>query len=353
MKNQTNHARQLCGPALALAGLVVGIALPLASITAASAKQSDFGLVSSASSQENPLSLNRWSSNGPDGGPVLALAIDRSNPATMYAGTPTGVFKSTNGGESWSSSLTNAYVQIVAIAPTMPTTIFAAGRNGIHKSTDGGASWNAVNNGLENQDGQFYATALAIDPTNSNIIYTAGPDIDSGGTFKAIYKSTDGGGSWSVTKHSISPYAVHHALAIDPTNTNIIYAAGSVGNGTVWKSTDNGRIWSIVDVGLDTRYIVRALAIDPTNPNIIYVGTEGIGVYKSSDGGQSWSAFNDGLQVDPNDENFWGVSALAIDPGNPGIVLAGATFDGVFKRSNGGRWSAFNVGLTNLTTNAL
>src|SRR5207249_4553661 len=145
--------------------------------------------------------------------------------------------------------------------PTMPTTIFAAGRNGIHKSTDGGASWNAVNNGLENQDGQFYATALAIDPTNSNIIYTAGPDIDSGGTFKAIYKSTDGGGSWS--------------------------------------------------------------------------------------------ASNDGLQVDPNDENFWGVSALAIDPGNPGIVLAGATFDGVFKRSNGGRWSAFNVGLTNLTTNAL
>ena len=106
-------------------------------------------------------------------------------------------------------------------------------------------------------------------------------------------------------------------------------------------------------MGFDTRYIVHALAIDRTNPNIIYVGTESIGVYKSSDGGQSWSAFNDGLQVDPNDANFWGVNALAIDPDNPGIVFAGATFDGVFKSSNGGRWSAFNVGLTNLTTNAL
>src|SRR6266581_2865911 len=118
MKNQTNHARQLCGLALALAGLVVGIALPLASIATASAKQSDFGLVSSASSQENPLSLNRWSSNGPEGGTAVSLAIDRSDPATIYVATGSGVFKSTDGGESWSSTLTKDSAQIVAIAPT-------------------------------------------------------------------------------------------------------------------------------------------------------------------------------------------------------------------------------------------
>jgi photosystem II stability/assembly factor-like uncharacterized protein len=272
----------------------------------------------------------------------------------MYAGTPTGIFKSTDGGGSWSSSLTNAYVQILAIAPTTPTTLFAAGQGGIYKSTDSGTSWNAVNNGLENQNGPIYILALAIDPTNANIVYAAGPDIDDPTvTYKAIYKSTDGGGSWSFTKHSIRSFAVHHALAIDPVNSNIIYAAGSVGNGTVWKSTDNGRSWSIVDVGFDGRSTVYALAIDPTNPNIIYVGTQSLGVYKSSDGGGTWSVFRDGLQVDPNDaSNFFGVSALAIDPGNASIVFAG-TYGGVFKSISGGPWSALNSGLTNLGVNAL
>ena len=108
--SQINHARLLCGLALALVGLVVGIAIPLASITAASAKQSDSGLISSGSSQENPLSLNRWSSNGPDGGEVLSLAIDPSNSATIYAGTAAGVFKSTDAGGSWRSSLPGARI---------------------------------------------------------------------------------------------------------------------------------------------------------------------------------------------------------------------------------------------------
>jgi photosystem II stability/assembly factor-like uncharacterized protein len=358
MKNQRHHARHHVGLILALVGLMSWVALPLASATTAeSAKRSDSGSTSSASSQQNPLSLNGlngWSSNGPDGGPVLALAIDRSNPATMYAGNPTGVFKSTNGGESWSSSLTNAYVQILAIAPTSPTTLYAAGSRGIYKSTDGGTSWNTVNNGLENQYGPIYVLALTIDPTNANIVYAAGPDItDPSVTYKAIYKSTDGGGSWSITKFSIRSFAVHHTLAIDPINPNIIYAAGSVGNGTVWKSTDNGRFWTIVDVGSDSRSTVYAMAIDPINVNIIYVGTAALGVYKSSDGGGSWSALNDGLQLDANDPtSFLGVRALTFDPGNPSVIYAG-TYRGVFKSSNGGSWSALNVGLTNLGVNAL
>src|SRR5947209_2450605 len=143
MKNQTNHARQLCGLALALAGLVVGITLPLASITAASAKQSDSGLISSASSQENPLSLNRWSSNGPDGGEVLSLAIDPSNSATIYAGTAVGLFKSTNGGATWSISLAGGYIKDLVVYAPNPNIIYA----GSFKSTDGGLSWQPMSLG--------------------------------------------------------------------------------------------------------------------------------------------------------------------------------------------------------------
>src|SRR5213594_2016609 len=137
MKNQTNHARQLCGLALVLVGLGIGIALAMASNTAEAAKASGSRWIPSTPAEQNLQSLNRWSTNGPEGGAVPSLAIDRSDPATIFAATGSGVFKSTDGGESWSSTLTNDSAQIVAIAPTSPPTIYVAG-HGIYKSTDGG-----------------------------------------------------------------------------------------------------------------------------------------------------------------------------------------------------------------------
>ncbi len=353
MKNKTNHARHLWGLASALVGLVIGFAVPLASTTgAASVQRSSPASTSTAVSKENAEILNRWSSNGPDGGQVLSLAIDRTNPATIYAATASGVFKSTNGGESWSSSLTNTYVQIVAIAPTTPSTLYAASRTGVYRTTDGGTSWHAMNNGLTNQYGYAYVIALAVDPANSNVIYAGGLDTGvSGGYPNIIYKSTNGGASWSVSR-SAGPYTEINTLVVDPTNANTIYAGGAIGAaGTVFKTTDGGRSWSEAYLGFNSGYIVRALSVDPSSPSTILAGN-GYGVYKSNDGGLRWSAFNDGLQI-PSDPNyFWGVNSLAIDPGNPRIVYA-ATSGGVFKSSNGGSWSALNGGLSNLSTNAL
>ncbi|MGI8919430.1 MAG: Calx-beta domain-containing protein [Pyrinomonadaceae bacterium] len=342
---------------LATFGLIVVIALPVVFIeVAASVEKIDLSRSPVVFDQENPASLDRWSSNGPEGGIVLSLAIDRSNPAIIYAGTPTGVFKSTNRGESWSASLTANYVSIVEVAPTTPTTIFAASNKGIYKSTDAGATWNAVNNGLETQEGPIFITALAIDPTNSDIIYVAGPDIEVGGAFKAIYKTTNGGASWSITKHSINPNAYHHSLAIDAANPNIIYAAGNIGaSGTVWKSPDNGRFWYLFELGFDARYIVYTLTIDPTNTNVIYVGTEALGVYKSTDGGLNWTAFSDGLPyyaIGPNGQrSFYRVNSIKVDPLNPSIVYAG-TYAGVSRSTNGGSWNTLLSG-TNLSVNSL
>src|SRR5207302_2310333 len=152
MCNQRNHVRLCFGLALTLIGLISGIIISLDSVTTAAPLRRSTA-VSTASGQENPTSLNRWSSNGPDGANVLSLAIDPSHPAIVYAGTQSGVFKSSDAGESWSTSLTNASAQIVAIAPSTPTTIYAAGNNGVYKSVDGGKSWEATNHGLENQYG--------------------------------------------------------------------------------------------------------------------------------------------------------------------------------------------------------
>jgi len=100
--------------------------------------------------------INRWTTNGPAGGDILALAIDPSSPAILYAGTSLGVFKSTNGGESWSPINTGLTLypvlpvfRALAIDPSAPATLYAGTFfTGVFKSTNGGGSWSAINAGL-------------------------------------------------------------------------------------------------------------------------------------------------------------------------------------------------------------
>src|SRR5436309_6931479 len=107
---------------------------------------------------------NVWTSHGPEGGNIAALAIDPQTPATLYAGTVgKGVFKSTNGGGSWSAintGLTDTFVRTLAVDPQTPSTLYAGTFGGAFKSTTGGASWNAVNNRLTNTS----EGALAVEP---------------------------------------------------------------------------------------------------------------------------------------------------------------------------------------------
>ena len=97
--------------------------------------------------------VNTWTTNGPEGGQIRALAIDPATPATLYAGTfGGGVFKSTNGGGSWTAintGLTSNFANALAIAPSAPATLYAGTvGGGVFKSTNGGGSWTAVNTGL-------------------------------------------------------------------------------------------------------------------------------------------------------------------------------------------------------------
>src|SRR5436189_276047 len=126
--------------------------------------------------------INSWTStNGPNGGPIGALAIDPVTPATLYAGTDSnGVFKSTNGGGSWSAVNTgltdnNASRNVAAltIAPQIPTTLYAGTGGGLFKSTNGGGNWSALNSGL--------GGLLAIDPQRPATLYATG----GGGVFKS------------------------------------------------------------------------------------------------------------------------------------------------------------------------
>jgi hypothetical protein len=286
-----------------------------------------------------------WNSIGPTNAIVIALAIDPTASSTLYAGTETPeavdshtlvyvgtVFKSTDAGGTWiATSLTPFVVHAFAIDPAMPTTLYAGTFGaGVFKSTDAGASWGRVNNGLPLFP---FVAALAIDPTTPTTLY-AGTYTNTGG----VYKSTDGGGMWSPANTGLTspdrPEVAISALAIDPTTPPLLFAGavacGEPGGcaGGVFKSTDDGASWGPVDTGLTSSPLVAALAIDPITPTTLYAGTYTTtgavgGVYKSTDGGGAWGAMNAGLTT----TNVW---ALAIDPRSPSTLYAGTDGGGVF-----------------------
>jgi hypothetical protein len=119
------------------------------------------------------VTVSVWKQLPSYGGDVLFLAIDPSNPQTLYAGTGGGVFKSTNGGVSWAASSTglgSSSAQCLIIDPGNPQTLYAGTGGGVFKSTNGGVSWAASSTGL----GSSSAQCLIIDPSNSQTLYAGG-----------------------------------------------------------------------------------------------------------------------------------------------------------------------------------
>ncbi len=304
---------------------------------------------------------------GPPGGIVVAIAIDPASPATLYAGTiGGGVFKSTDGGQSWTAvnfGLTSRIVTSLAIDPTRPNTLYAGTiGGGVFKSIDGGQSWTAANSGLPVISFPSIppiVSALAIDPSSPDTIYAGVFGTSTDG----VFKSTDGGASWTNSVLFNTPVL---AMVIDPSDPAILYAG--TGDG-IFKSTNGGQSWTAVNSGLTAvdviedlpAAIVLTLAIDPSNSTTLYAGTLANGVFKSTNGGQNWTAASSGLPA----VALFGipgilpvVTSLAIDPSNPATVYAGVTAgeltDGVFKSTDGGQsWTAVNFDLTPTSVFAL
>ncbi len=260
---------------------------------------------------------------------VWALAIDPTNPSTLYAGIwGGGVFRSTNKGVNWQAirnGLTNADVLVLAIDPTSPSTLYASPfGDGVFRSTDGGANWQAVNHGLTDSE----VSALALDPSNPSTVYAG---VWRGG----VFRSTNKGASWQAINSGLTDRAVL-ALAIDPTNPSTLYAGTNFSG--VFKTTDRGANWVAINNGL-TNSNVLVLAIDPTNTSTLYAGTRG-GVFKTTEVGANrqlgnwtgnWVAINKGLSKAQ-------VSALALDATNSSTLYAGTKGAGVFIMAEEPHW---------------
>ncbi len=226
-----------------------------------------------------------WSNVTPSGSvPGSAFAVTPGDPNTIYAGRWYGLLKSVDGGATW-FKLTDtdpggAGPSAIVVDPINPSVVYAgmSAGWGVYKSSNGGATWT---NPITSTD----VRALAINPANSSYLYagTANYYSQVGG----ILKSTNGGQNWSL----IWTNAQVNSVVVDPVNPTMIFAGTQSG---IMRSADSGATWSQAGTAL-TNIPVMALVIDCANHNQIYAATAGAGFYISSDAGNTWTAMNSGL----------------------------------------------------------
>jgi photosystem II stability/assembly factor-like uncharacterized protein len=318
--------------------------------------------LSAQSLDSSVIAAFKWRNVGPSNfmGRLSDVQGIPSPSKTVYvAAAAGGIWKSTNNGHTWRPIFDDKEVAsfgMLAIAPSDTNVIYAGtgepnSRNtiepgaGVYKSTNGGNTWTFI--GLRETQ---HIGRIVVDPRNANVVFVAalGPAWKPGGE-RGLYKSTDGGTSWKLIKPGANPKTGAIDVALDPANPDIVYLSmweryrtpyslfsGGVGSG-LFKSTDGGATWTeIKGNGYPEGPKGRiGLAIAHSNPQIVYALTEAAskepgpvthsrnpaanGLYRSTDGGKTWTQMNN-YNVRP----FY-YSQVRVDPKNPDRVYFSST----------------------------
>lgn len=229
------------------------------------------------------------------GGDGSYNAIDPTDDNTIYGSWQyLNVMKSFDQGNNWnqvlsSSSSNSAFLAPFIICPSNPQIIYA-GRTYIHKSTDGGGTWNTVGpNPLDNQN---RVLTIAVSSTYPDSVCCA--TAASSGNNGDVFRSTNGGASFTNITNGLPTTRYLRRLTVDPTNSKIVYAAFSgFGGGHIYKSANAGNSWTDISASLPDLPF-HCVAVDPLYPTIIYAGCD-LTCFVSLDGGSTWSAFDTGL----------------------------------------------------------
>ncbi|HET7038521.1 MAG TPA: glycosyl hydrolase [Gemmatimonadales bacterium] len=304
----------------------------------------------------------RWRLIGPfRGGRSTAVAGHADQPLTYYLGTTGGgVFKTTDGGLTWApvtdSTRMAGSIGAIAVAPSDPNVVYVgtgespprgnvSPGNGVYRSTDGGRSWRAAGLAEAGQIG-----AIMVHPDDPDHVYVAalghifGPNDQRG-----VYRSTDGGATWRrVLFRDANTGAVD--LVMDPANPRVLYAAlwqarrypwtfesGGPGSG-LFKSTDGGDTWTELtrNEGLPDSGVVGKIgvAVSPARPDRVWaiVEHEEGGVFRSDDGGRTWQRLNDERRLR---QRAWYYTHIHADPKDAETVYVLNT--GFYRSVDGGR----------------
>jgi photosystem II stability/assembly factor-like uncharacterized protein len=305
----------------------------------------------------------RWRNVGPTrGGRVTAYAGVRSQPCTFYmGGTGGGVFKTENCGESWTAitdgQIDTGSIGSIEVSESNPNIVYvgtgsAAIRSnvilgrGAWKSTDAGRTWQFI--GLRNA-GQI--GSMVIHPSNPDIVWAAalgspfGPNEERG-----VFKTTDGGKTWKKTLF-VNNETGARDVAINMANPNELYAGmyrgfrkgwdiisgGSSKEGGIYKSSDGGETWTKIEAGLPAPLIGKIdIDVARSQPSIVYAmieapGDQG-GLYRSDDSGKTWRVINTAGNLRSRPFYFNYVHA---NPKDPEEVWVNAL--GLHKSTNGGK----------------
>jgi len=287
-----------------------------------------------------------------DGGSIGRMVVDPTNPDIVYVAAmghlfadnnQCGIFKTTDGGTTWQQKLfisdSTGAIDVV-INPQNPNIIYAAmwervrrpnrrsyggETSGIYKSTDGGENWTELSNGLPTTAADKGRIGIDISNSNPEVLYAI--YADRTGYFKGIYKTTNGGSSWTQKDNGIddNAYASYGwwfgRIKADPVNSNIAYVIGFF----PYKTTNGGNQWYSIG-NWDMHVDQHAMAINPNNNSIIYIGNDG-GFYSSSNGGTTW-----GWSAQLPITQFY---SCEVEEQNPHRIYGGAQDNGINRTPSG------------------
>ena len=289
-------------------------------------------------------------------GRLNIVEFDPQNPDVLWVGAPAGgLWKSIDAGLNWSSNtdlLPNLGVSDIAIDPTNSNIMFIATGDrdagdtysyGVMKSIDGGNSWDST--GLSFYYTQSYrGNRVLINPNNTNQILVSVRRASGTGE---VYRSTDGGDNFNLQlqKNLVS-------MEFKPDDPNVVYGGSQIGGPSgIFKSTDNGQSWTQLTNGLPTSGVERChIAVTPANPSVVYAlfcgSDEGFyGIYKSVDEGASWTVQADssnapnllGWSTDGTDSGGqgWYDLALTVSPTDENLLIVGGVNS--WKSTDGGQ----------------
>ena len=278
--------------------------------------------------------------------PIVVIQLHPKNPDILYVTTNDYIYKSRDGGKTWaniSKGMSHSRVIAMAVDPSYPATVYAGTKgDAVYKSYDGGQRWTSMRSGLDDATISSVVNQFVFDPYDSNHIFVA--------TTMGIFETKSGGGNWTKRMEGMKEVLMVVTLGMDPTRPAILYAGTS---GGVYKSVNEAGHWEKVNNGLVPPEMIKssralnvtAIHVDPFEPETAYAATLA-GLFKTTDGAKSWVRIGESLADQM-------IIAMILDRSRKGVVYITGR-DGVHRSMDGGlTWKTLNDGFASTNVRSI
>ncbi len=271
--------------------------------------------------------------------PIVVLHLHPKNPDIIYVATNDYVYKTRDGGQTWtnlSKGMSHSRVISMALDPVYPATVYAGTKgDAVFKSHDGGQIWRSMRSGIDDVTISSVVNQFVFDPADNNHLFIA--------TTMGVFETKNGGEHWTKKMEGMKEVLMVVTLGMDPTRSSVLYAGTS---GGVYKTIDQAGHWEKVNNGLVPPDMVKtsralnvtAIAVDSYEPETVYAATLS-GLYKTTDGARSWDRIGGSL---PDQM----IISMILDRSRKGVLYIVGR-DGVHRSEDGGStWKSMNSGFT-------